>query len=543
MLSLTVKINGTERIPSNVTRIFLSDNGVEAIKMPQLTEEEVTQKREELRPLILSGNSERNRVYRWLESPVYEEITEGELNMLASEFLNAFREKQLNVKINGEWYEMKAYKNSFQSMVGGGEYTQESYQGLVYYKLRDNNLLVSLPIQQETSLMDLDNWFVFHNEEGLKHCIDEYLANRFNAMSFAEASSNHAPIEVLLQKRIQRNTNLDYLVNAYEAKGSELRPLVEKILNVKMNILQYSNIQKLLKFSSYPEVSFKLTQGAEEVEVRWDGETCHCERQFCPHCGNITTTLYVDGDGTQFCPSCYSRITRVKGYHSTREFFNPMRRGTGKASDRSLYGCEIEMIKKNNHSESSFFESDIAKFCFENENRAKFEHDGSLGYRGEEMITQPLSKAWILSNMRDWLTALNTLYCVDSNCGLHIHVDKSVLNEEQWNRVFRFLGSNHRSLSAKDVIRRSKNYCNYSRIDEAVRDSNPCRHQRYNDHSNPINFLGNHGHAEGKTVEFRFFDGTLDPDKWMKNISFVFQILDLAESGELPETTIKIKEV
>ena len=561
MLSTVIfKENGTKQVLKNVIKVFLNDNCVEAIKLPQLTEEEIATKIAAIRPLILSGNTERNRVLAWLENPNYGEISEGEINLLASEFMNTFiAQKTIEVKIAGEWYFLKTYK-SFSRRFDNGDFEYISlFRNSDTYKMSSNeeNKYIYLTkrdfdYQAYYSLVDLDFWTVLEaTEEEFEIQKQEILAHRFDNMDFERALRNHAPIEIMISKNPDENSCqllMQGYINSYDS--DEKKTLVNHLLNSysQQQLTRVPlNLQDVLRVLE-DDKEFSLNIRGTVVNYVYNYRNCclTANKHICERCGNIVNeeNVLIDGDGTPICRGCAisGTFARVKEYHCTREFFHPMERGTGKASDRSLFGCEIEMIKKRNHSEERLFNSEIANFCYGGGNRAKFEHDGSLGNRGEEMITQPLSKSWILENMTDWLNALGQIYQVNNDCGLHVHVDKNALTMEQWDSIYRFLAANHTSLSNVGAIRPSKYYCNYNKIDEAVEcnPNSPHSYQTSNDHGNPINFLGNHGSANGRTVEFRFFDGTLDPEKWMKNIKFVFTLLDLAEEGKLPTTRIKI---
>lgn len=560
MLSTVIfKENGTKQVLKNVIKVFLNDNCVEAIKLPQLTEEEIATKIAAIRPLILSGNTERNRILAWLENPNYGEISEGEINLLASEFMNTFiAQKTIEIKIAGEWYFLKTYK-SFSKRLENGDFEYKSlFRNSDTYQMSSNEdnkyvYLVKRDFEyQGYQLVDLDFWTVLEaTEEEFEVQKQEFLAHRFDNMDFERALRNHAPIEIMISKNPDENSCqllMQGYINSYDSdeKKTLVNHLLDSYSQQQLTRVPFSLQDVLRVLEDNKEFSLNIRGTVVNYAYNYRNCSLTADKHICERCGNVVNeeNALTDGDGTPICRGCVLSGTfkRVKGYHSTREFFHPMERGTGKASDRSLFGCEIEMIKRSNHSEEKFFNSQIADFCYGGGNRAKFERDGSLGDCGEEMITQPLSKSWILENMTDWLNALGQIYRVNNDCGLHVHVDKNALTMEQWDSIYRFLAANHASLSNVGAIRESKGYCNYDRIDDAVeyRPSSPHSYQTDNDHSNPINFLGNHGSAHGKTVEFRFFDGTLDPEKWMKNIKFVFTLLDLAEEGKLPTTRIKI---
>lgn len=554
MLSVIIyKGNGEKRVLARVSKTFLTDNCVEAIKLPQLTDEEIENKISALRPIILSGSTERNNIINWLENPVYNEITEGDLPALASEFLNSFLgEKEIQVKLNGEWYHLKGYSSFNKKLQAGDTSTLTAFTNEDCLRIGEVYFLKNRPYQYNLSGQDRFTIIYEGTLDGFVNYCEEERANFYSSITFEQGLIENIPLVILMEK--EPSTSSSRILELIEANNWRGYTPVQK-RKIFLKVINYDNtlerpIRNLTTILRQTEGNFEfdLVIGGIPIHYKWENRCLSSDKAICDRCGAIMDTeansVLTAGDGSVICRSCAisGNFVRVNGYHNTAEFFHPMERGNGKASDRSLFGCEIEMIHKRGFTEEAFFTSPVADYCFGGGNRAKFERDGSLSSGGEEMITQPMSKSWILENMENWLKELGKLYRTDSSCGLHVHVDKNVLTGEQWDSIYQFLAKNYEELSDVDAIRHSKHYCDYRNITEAVENQpdSPHTYQRWNDHSCPINFLGNHGSAEGKTVEFRFFDGTLDPEKWMKNIKFVFTLLDLAEAGKLPNKKIRI---
>lgn len=171
-------------------------------------------------------------------------------------------------------------------------------------------------------------------------------------------------------------------------------------------------------------------------------------------------------------------------------------------------GVEHEIEAKNGMNKSTLIKL-IKQSKFWDESKAYLKHDGSLNY-GLELVMHPTDiKSFDFGKYRQLLAALlerGARSYEPGSCGLHVHIGRSSLGGDHETKLcrmmYRFKDYLHRVSKRGDRLR----YCNF--LNTPSTDS--WREDRYK----ALNLLNS------KTVEFRFFRGTLNGDSAVNSIKF-----------------------
>lgn len=193
----------------------------------------------------------------------------------------------------------------------------------------------------------------------------------------------------------------------------------------------------------------------------------------------------------------------------------------------ALFGIELEIEK-----------SDKPQATFENLKNSILEHlpgtilitrDGSL-MNGYELIFKPTSYEDIKNNtyqIAKFLKDLSKLgfrsHDIDT-CGLHIHISKSALTEQQISSINNIITSPQWRSFLLAFSRRKESqlrWCNF----------NKQRTDRYH--------ALNHKTSSQKTIEFRLFRGTLQPESFLASIELVQVLVKLAQKNKLNTRTLR----
>jgi hypothetical protein len=160
--------------------------------------------------------------------------------------------------------------------------------------------------------------------------------------------------------------------------------------------------------------------------------------------------------------------------------------------------------------------------------------DGSLDY-GCELVSHPLTigkhrnKNW--RTVLKWLKRNKALSYKGGKCGLHVHASRKSLNALQWARIDWFVWKCNRQL--KNFSRRTdgqiESWCNF------VAPAFPTRRnvieyyaqRRCGSRYQAVNW------CNSKTVEFRMFRGTLNPERFWASLLLVNALLDFARETSI----------
>lgn len=319
--------------------------------------------------------------------------------------------------------------------------------------------------------------------------------------------------------------------------------IMKKVLEtIKINPLdEHSNtylpkekIKRIISRNFSYEWTFQMRN--IEVKATLSNKVLTYDKEICPHCGNVYSgELLTLPSGTMCCLNCLGNLVRnnrVLGYHSST--ISNFQNSCGSSpSEKARYGIELELIRNESSNEwvNNWLQK-VAPIIYSEGNLAKLEYDGSLGSNGEEMITQPLNKEFILGDkMKKWIDTCKEFYHPSRSCGLHFHVDKTALTSKQWGGVIRFVTNNYNNFVRAGIFRPTNSYNNLEGLKNLVSryEDDEELYERFKSSSNHYYSISYSGHT-GATVEFRCFDSTVEYDQFIKNIKSIMVILDNAEA-------------
>lgn len=286
-------------------------------------------------------------------------------------------------------------------------------------------------------------------------------------------------------------------------------------------------------------------------------DACKELGSFCENCGRFCRheNLTEFRDGYRYCDSCIggrdyswcSEHNYIRSYHASHNGdWAPIVADwqIERDPDRFVgYGFELETER----TEDGVLLCDAIERIREIDEHRYFriERDGSLSL-GFEMITRPFTKeAWPLvfdkaSQIMNYLRESSYISGTNgSNCGLHFHVSKTLLNAEAQAKLLIFadhfedelLKLSRRTSSSfstwarvaklmKPTFQNLGHYTLQRRVD-FVKTEYVYNHSRIARHS-AINL------RNSDTVEFRFFKGTLVPEYLAAAFEFVNFLVELA---------------
>lgn len=287
-----------------------------------------------------------------------------------------------------------------------------------------------------------------------------------------------------------------------------------------------------------------------------DGEyVCdNCVEDHYNRCDSCGALVYNDDlywvDDCCYCCSCYEDKEKslVRSYHDNPDIIYHYTKGEKRTG--LLIGTEIE-TECGDESQRM----DITKRHGNNEELIYQMHDGSLNSSGIECITQPMSKSFFDEfNFEKWMKELviaGARSHQTNNCGLHVHLSREwfwVKNNKETEDyivglVVLFFSQNEENI--KKFSRRCGNsYCSYpsdgnisslkyNALFEAGRNKSfnkkidklkKCNDiERHNDRYDCVNTTNR------KTVEFRVFRGTLNPETYRATVEFCIRIVEYAK--------------
>ncbi len=219
------------------------------------------------------------------------------------------------------------------------------------------------------------------------------------------------------------------------------------------------------------------------------------------------------------------------------------KKGTDDASTR-FFGIELEIDASRDAYASNAKRNMLATRLHhilnegEYNSLVKFENDASLGVKGFEIITQPMTMKYILENREKFNEAMSQIDELNfsshdsGRCGMHIHVNKDILSEEAIDNLYLIFENFKNEIIA--FSRRNQEGMRWCRFisdrsfvpdtydDEYIKNNKPSG----NDHGSAIN-IGNRN-----TVEFRIFRGTTKLSTFIANIQFIDNIIDIVTTRD-----------
>ena len=285
------------------------------------------------------------------------------------------------------------------------------------------------------------------------------------------------------------------------------------------------------------------------VDGVWYCNDCLDERfGYCSNCGEYfdPNNMYWDEETEEYyCEDCYNEIVSSRGeildYHEhvTWELFKS---NSENENEIPYYiGTENEVVPKYGNTDNQHEALETIK----NNINAVAMHDGSLDSGGFEIISHPQTFKYIMEHKEsikktwDKLIELGYISHDSDCCGLHFHVtrphDPDIL-DRLW-LILETYKDEIIKLSRRGGITRWAKWLS----DEVVSSDNKNKLKalyfikKTNKNSTRYMALNN---TNEKTIEFRFFKGTLKFETYMADVEFINNLMTLCSN-----TNIKIKDI
>lgn len=249
----------------------------------------------------------------------------------------------------------------------------------------------------------------------------------------------------------------------------------------------------------------------------------------CSHCGEWFHHSLILENG--MCNKCEAERYEVKiySYHGWREETKFMHLDSEVVDENTLYlGLEIEVQGDRSNKNLVWPIADIFHL----------ESDSSIRDGGFEMISQPMTLAYLKENIGRIKEVLNALSDAGmkshdtSCCGLHIHTSYAAYNgKKALERAYSIVNVLREDI--KLFARRAGNsYCYYNEdIDARMPEDAARRDLLTSSRYNAVNFT-NIDNPRKRTVEFRMFRGTLKAETLLASAEFAVNIVKMANSSK-----------
>lgn len=244
----------------------------------------------------------------------------------------------------------------------------------------------------------------------------------------------------------------------------------------------------------------------------------------CEQCGKWWEKSSIR-DGK--CPDCID--IQIYGYHDwpgQREF----KHAEGEEVDRNTlyFGTEVECVGDE---DNRFYTAQCKDFIH-------LEHDGSLGYGGFEMISQPMTMQYVLS-VKDRIAAMfkdlsdhGQKSHEASSCGLHIHVSRRAFKDDDAILKAVAIVNGMEGSMSKFARRANCSYARYARGFNG-RDFSKSDVQNIDTYGHHVAVNTANNSRDKNTIEFRIFKGTLNINTYLAAIEFVGNIVKMANSDRI----------
>lgn len=265
-----------------------------------------------------------------------------------------------------------------------------------------------------------------------------------------------------------------------------------------------------------------------DCELLIDGDYTHhhdgdyyCDDCFnerfgnCSDCGEVfyNDDLSYDEDSDEYlCEHCrvhsQSKDIHDYGYRPEPEFKKE------KWEDDLYLGIELEVLHEEHAAKSSKLIAFLEKIKVKN--RFYLKHDGSLEGKGFEIVSHPETLKSIHRNIKlikilEWLNKNDFDSEKSGKCGLHIHINKAILEDLDITKLRLFFKVNQEQLQ---IFSRRDGESDFAKFEK--RDIKDIIHgENDSDRYNAINL-----NSSRDTVELRLFRGSLDYERVLSILQF-----------------------
>lgn len=192
-------------------------------------------------------------------------------------------------------------------------------------------------------------------------------------------------------------------------------------------------------------------------------------------------------------------------------------------------GVELEVVSKDGSFRSGYDPTLEAVKDF-----AILKYDGSLPPHGFEICTVPGTLAWHKQAWEGFFQkAAPHLLSYDAPgrcCGMHIHISKDAVTALQAGKMQVFVAEPANAEFLKAIAGRwGNNYAQtrYKTIKDGKKD-------RYHDHFDALGYSS----RTGRTLEFRIFRGTVNPNGFFKNLEFTVALVEFCKEVSINGLTV-----
>lgn len=281
----------------------------------------------------------------------------------------------------------------------------------------------------------------------------------------------------------------------------------------------------------------KTASGDYICESCADSYYCCEECQSYYHEDDVT---WCDGADCYLCPDCYENYQeeedngRIYGYH---EYSNWELYKSASENPPFYIGYELEVQPKDGDTDN---QPEALKTIYDNLN-AICSRDSSLGCGGFEIVSHPQSFQYILEHRQQMENTFNTLIDLNytshdnNNCGLHFHVTRPE-DPEVIDRLWLVLETYKKEIltlsrRTSSQIKRWAQFLSDIIVDDKEKlkalyfikktDKNHSRYMALNNENK-------------RTIEFRFFKGTLKFNTFMGALEFINNLMTLCGNLKIP---------
>lgn len=293
---------------------------------------------------------------------------------------------------------------------------------------------------------------------------------------------------------------------------------------------------------------FETTRGDKKTIVC---ESCKVNFNRCRVCGK----LIQEGETCSRCKGMYEGIEkfRIKSYDyvpKKTKFFK-----MDNEEEINYIGLELEVDGAGESNKNAFIvEKNTNKMIY-------VVHDGSLN-DGFEMVTNPMSKNFLFNfldycneSIFKFLTKKGYKSDETGTCGLHIHIDKDIMNTKQFEKCYKLMYSDQEFMDK--ISRRRGNIDRWSSIKAPVENRNKvctiniedcyegdCSCCGYWEDSTIYKYcLSNKyvalNNKHKNTYEFRLFKGSLNVNTIKACVEFTEFIVELAKDTSVKTNDFK----
>lgn len=272
--------------------------------------------------------------------------------------------------------------------------------------------------------------------------------------------------------------------------------------------------------------------------------------RHCANCGELVDMdelYYSERRDDYYCEDCYPGDYEIIADWHDHKGEDLHFHKTYEEEPRFYFGIELEIDKRTSDYEYNVRTAKTIREEHFEESEMYFEEDGSL-WGGFELITHPMSYDFIQGKQGDFKDLCNYLdlrgYTGENNktAGLHIHVSRENILEEDVQNIIYFLENN-----LEDMLILSRRGKEFSRYANSFCFDNMCDYRRHKDLEGDLDYDTVmecfYKHEDDRyrilnttnysTLEFRLFKSTLNSDHLLATIDFVNTLVSMAICGSL----------